>query len=500
MQNRWNRFTIQRKLILAFILTTLILLAVNFYTYYSINLMVTNLNKIYMSNVELNELLECLNNVQGSMTDYLNTKTTDSMEEYYRYEGEYQELTDALNDRSTSNNQLLMEKNIKNMSQKYLEVTEQTIEAKRGRNVEKYKVYYENTQTLHDYIDTYINSLNNEQFIENSNQYKQINKSVLYMERGCNIMLVIIAICNLTLIVLLTRNITEPLRRLAMTADTVAGGKLDIDLLEVTSKDEIGIVSNAFNQMLISIREYIEKLKTSMEIERQMKENELLMESHLKDAKLKYLQAQIHPHFLFNTLNAGAQLAMLESADRTYEYIQNVAHFFRYNLKKNNDVVTIREEIELVDYYIYILNVRFSGEIHFEKEIDEKLLDCRIPSMILQPIVENAVNYGIRDIPWESLITLSLYRNGDNACLSVRDNGIGILKEKIDKILASELKAGDLSEDSNGIGLDNVIARLRIFYEKENVFDIRSEGEDMGTEVLISVPIDLTDNRGNTNV
>lgn len=500
MQNKWKSFTLQRKLITAFILTTLILLAVNFYTYYSINLMVTNLNKIYMSNVELNELLECLNNVQNSMTDYLNTKTTDSMEAYYRYEGEYQEKISNLNDRATSNSQLLMEKNIKNMSQEYLNVTEQTIEAKRGRNVEKYKVYFENTQTLYDYINIYINSLNNGQFIENSNQYKSLNNMVYYMERGCNVMLVIIAVCNLLLIILLTRNITAPLRRLAMTADTVAGGNLDIDLLEVTSEDEIGVVSNAFNQMLISIREYIEKLKTSMETERQMKENELLMETHLKDAQLRYLQAQINPHFLFNTLNAGAQLAMMESADRTYEYIQNVAHFFRYNLKKNNEVVTIRDEIELVDYYVYILNVRFSGEIHFEKEIDETLLDTRIPSMILQPIVENAVNYGIRDIPWEGIITLSLSKKENRICLSVKDNGIGILQDKIDKILSSQLKSSDISDQSNGIGLDNVIARLKIFYEDEKVFDIRSEGEDLGTEVLIMIPEEYAIGRGRTDV
>ena len=98
-----------------------------------------------------------------------------------------------------------------------------------------------------------------------------------------------------------------------------------------------------------------------------------------------------------NTLNAGAQLAMMEGADRTYEYVQNVAEFFRYNVKKSNDIVTVREELELVDHYIYILNVRFSGDIHYGKEIEEDLLDSCMPSMILQPIVENSVNHGIRD-------------------------------------------------------------------------------------------------------
>ena len=89
---------------------------------------------------------------------------------------------------------------------------------------------------------------------------------------------------------------------------------------------------------------------------------------------------------------------MMEGADRTYEYVQNVAEFFRYNVKKSNDIVTVREELELVDHYIYILNVRFSGDIHYGKEIEEDLLDSCMPSMILQPIVENSVNHGIREM------------------------------------------------------------------------------------------------------
>ena len=480
--------TIQGKLIFAFILTTMVLLFVNFYIYYNINLMVMNLNKIYMSNVELNELLDSLDDVQDSMTEYLNTKTSDSMETYYRSQGKYQNNIQKLNDHITSNNQGLMEKTIKNMSLEYLNLTDKTIEAKRGRNVEKYKGYYDNAQNLYGYIYTYINSLNSEQFKDNSNQYKEFYKSVYAMERACSILLIVIAFCNVLLIILFTRNITEPLRHLAQTANSVAGGNLDIGLLSVDSDDEIGVVSNAFNKMLISIREYIEKLTTSMEKERLMKENELKMETHLKDAKLKYLQAQINPHFLFNTLNAGAQLAMMDGSDRTYEYIQNVAQFFRYNIKKDNEIVTIHDEIDLIDNYIYILNVRFSGEIHFEKNIDESLISCKIPSMILQPIVENAINYGIRDIPWEGIITLSVTKEENQICISIKDNGIGMTQDKVDKIISTKLKTSDIKNDSNGIGLDNVIARLKIFYNKEDIFEIFSEGEDMGTNVLIHIP------------
>ena len=209
------------------------------------------------------------------------------------------------------------------------------------------------------------------------------------------------------------------------------------------------------------------------------------METHLKEAQLKYLQAQINPHFLFNTLNAGAQLAMMEGADRTYEYVQNVAEFFRYNVKKGNETVTVREEIELVDNYIYILNVRFSGEIHYEKQIDESVLSVRMPAMILQPIVENCVNHGIHEMEGKGKIQLQVYRKEELVCISIRDNGKGINRESVEKILNGTYRNESNTGSSNGIGMDNVIARLKLYSEMEDVMRIYSDGNDLGTEVII---------------
>jgi two-component system, sensor histidine kinase YesM len=222
-----------------------------------------------------------------------------------------------------------------------------------------------------------------------------------------------------------------------------------------------------------------------MEAERQMKERELMMETHLKDARLKYLQAQINPHFLFNTLNAGAQLAMMEGADRTYDYVQKVALFYRYNMKKSGETVTIRDEIEIIDSYIYILNVRFSGDIHYEKHIDETLLDTEMPGMILQPIVENSVNHGIREMGGEGKITLSVYAVEDGVCISIKDNGIGMSNEMIDRILNGTYHASEENGDSNGIAMDNIISRMRLFTGNEDVMSITSGGMEKGTEVFL---------------
>lgn len=492
MKNKLLRFTLQTKLLLAFIATTVIILMVNVYMYYNINQMITKLDEIYLSNVSLNELSKSLREVQDNMTDYLNTKTSDAMEEYYRSVQDYTNQINKLNNITTNNRLQRMEKNIRSISESYLEMTNQTIDAKRGRNVEKYKIRYEKATELYEYIDTYLYSLNNEQFMENTRSYKTLSLSLRYTEYVSLTILIVIALCNIIIITIITKSITKPVRSLAETANQVAKGNLEVQLVEVKSHDEIAVVGKAFNKMVISLKEYINQIRDSMEKERQMKERELMMETHLKDAQLRYLQAQINPHFLFNTLNAGAQLAMMEEADRTYEYIQNVADFFRYNVKKNNGTVTLEEEIELVDNYIYILNVRFSGDIHYEKRIEDTMKDqlsrIRIPSMILQPIVENCINYGIRNIEWQGLIVLSIYERENYVHISIKDNGIGISKEMISNIMNSKLIESDVTTDSNGVGLNNVISRLRLFFDYKDAFEILSNGENQGTEVIISIP------------
>ncbi len=481
---------IQTKLIFVFIFTSIIVFVVNVFVYINLNQMISKIEEIYASNVSLNELADALTDVHTSMTGYLNTKSSDAIEQYYRSEQNYSNLLNELNVTTTNSDMKLMEKNIKNMSDTYLEITNETVQSKRGRNVEKYKNSYDEASRLLSFINTYIYSLNNEQFKYNSSNYELLLSSLKYSEVVSLSILIAVAVCNIMIIILMTRTITNPLKELAEIANEVAGGRLDVELLQIKSGDEVGVVAKAFNKMILSVREYIEQIRVRMEMENAMKEKELMMATHLKDAQLKYLQAQINPHFLFNTLNAGAQLAMMEDADKTYVYIQNMADFFRYNVKKNNDSVTLEEEIELVDSYIYILNVRFSGEIHFEKEIDRSLIFVKMPSMILQPIVENSVNYGIRNIEWESLITLSVYGEGDKVCVSIKDNGVGIPQEKLEKIMAKEIKKSDIANDSNGVGLENVISRLQMYYESDDIFTIFSEGENKGTEVIIRLPMD----------
>jgi len=501
MRSKKKKGSIRRRLVMVFALSSIVVFFANMFMYYNINKSIGTIDEVYRSNVSLNELLEDLTDVQDYEYEYLNTKSSDSLENYYRSEQNYRNLIDELNGKIIDNDMILMQNNIKNMSETYLEIVDKAVDAKRGRNIEKYKVNYDEATVIFEYISTYINSLNNEQFKSNSDNYELLILSLRYLEIISTTVLLVITTFNIGLIIIVTRSITGPLMNLTQAAYKVAGGNFEVDLVEVNSSDEVEIVTQAFNNMIVSIHQYIITTKESMELENKMMEKDLMMTNHLKDAQLKYLQAQINPHFLFNTLNAGAQLAMMEGADKTCVFIENMADFFRFNMKSFDQDSTIQDEIKLVDCYVYILNVRFSDGIHFFKDIDENIVNVRVPSMILQPVVENAINYGIRDIEYEGEIWLKVYQEEDYINITITDNGMGMDQSTIDKIMIQKiedpaaLKERTISKDSNGIGLGNVINRLRLYYDQDGIFEIESEGRNRGTKVTIHIPKNTESNR-----
>ncbi len=475
-------FSIRARLMMVFALMAGIMFLLNLFLYGEINRSVRRLDQVYVTSVSLDEMRKCLEEIHGNVEEYLSTKSSVSLEDYYRSVQEYQDMLTGLNDRIVDNERKILEKNIRSMSLKYLDLTEETVQAKRGRNVEAYKALFEEESENYGYIQTAIYCLNSLQFRENSRNYQTLREPLSSMEMISFLVMAAVAAVSLVILFVLIRTITSPLKRLAASADQVARGNFDIRLPEVHTRDEVEVVTEAFNQMVDSIREYIVRTRESMEKEQKMTERNLMMEASLKDTQLRYLQAQINPHFLFNSLNAAAQLAMMEDAEKTSIFIEKMADFFRYNVRKNRESATLSEEIEAVDNYVYILNVRFSGEIHFEKNIEPGVEDVRLPSMILQPIVENAVNHGIREVEWEGHIRLDIFSRGDYLIISVSDNGMGMTQERIQEVLSG--KAGE-----TGIGLDNVSRRLELFFEEKNLLEIESEGPGLGTEVRIRIPL-----------
>lgn len=489
-QFRWSNFSLASKIVIEVSVIAGILFAMNVSFYMRINRSMQMVDKVYVTNADITQLAQAFEEVQDNVYRYLKVKSSQALNDYYQSEGNYRELLGKLNGENISDSGKILEKNIRKMSETYLEYTAQTVAAKRGRNVEKYKKSYDSATELYYYIQSAVDELNKQQFKVNSSTYASLRRVMNYLEVSNTVFMIVIVAGGVLLLIFSTRDMFRPLTNMAETAALVGQGNFNMKMPDTDAQDELGVVTRAFNTMVESLGIYMEKTKASMEKEQQMMERELLMENHLKEAQLKYLQSQINPHFLFNSLNAGAQLAMMEDAEKTGIFLEKMADFFRYNVKKGEEDATLEEELDAVDNYIYILNVRFAGDIHFTKEVDAEVENVRVPSMILQPVVENAVNHGIRDIDWEGYIDLKVCRQEEVLEISICDNGKGMTRPQIEKVLAGQAGTDTEQSDSTGIGMNNVISRLELYYDRKGLMNIYSEGEGKGTEVVIRVPLD----------
>lgn len=488
-QLRWKDLSLVSKIVIEVGMIAVLLFAMNMLFYVRINNSMQKMDNVYASNAELTELSQVFEKVQDNMYKYLKVKSSQTLLDYYQNEAKYRNELEKLNEDNINDPVKLLERNIRKMSETYLDCTAETVAAKRGRNVEQYKRKYDDVTKLYRYIQSSIDELNNLMFQENSSTYAVLRAVMRYLEISNSVIMIIIVVGGMLLLIQAIRNMFVPLSNMAETAQLVGQGNFHVKMHDTDAQDELGTVTRAFNTMVENLDLYMARTKASMEKEQQMMERELLMENHLKEAQLKYLQSQINPHFLFNSLNAGAQLAMMEDAEQTGIFVEKMADFFRYNVKKGQEDATLGEELEAVDNYIYILNVRFAGDIHFSKEVDESLENVRMPSMILQPVVENAVNHGIRDIEWEGKIHLTVTGDADYIRISVKDNGKGMTQEQIEGVLSGNREHRNEEGDSTGIGMNNVISRLELYYEESGLMEINSEGEGKGTETVIYIPV-----------
>jgi two-component system sensor histidine kinase YesM len=200
--------------------------------------------------------------------------------------------------------------------------------------------------------------------------------------------------------------------------------------------------------------------------------------------QLKMLQAQINPHFLYNTLNLISSLSILEGAESVSEISNKLSLLLRYSLNRP-DIVKLNEELSQIENYIYILKIRFPEKINFEIYIDDDVSDFYIPKFIIQPIVENAVKHGLEP-RGHGTIRIEV-RRAENLTISVEDDGAGIPEDKlnyINKCLACE---SNYKLDSK-IGINNVNFRIKEYYGKEYGINILSD-EGNGTKVTIVLPI-----------
>jgi len=223
-------------------------------------------------------------------------------------------------------------------------------------------------------------------------------------------------------------------------------------------------------------------------------EQRLGLTQALKEAKLKALESQVNPHFLFNTINTIAKLAFLEGAIGTETMAYALADLMRYSLRRSQDtygLVTLRDEVEHVRQYLLIQGVRYRDRLEVNFEIDETALEIRVPPLSLQPIIENAFVHGLERSERPGQLLLSVQRAREYIVISVQDNGVGISREQVNKLLTDE--ADEISQQpsahTTGLGLAHVRDRLRYYYGEKCQLVIESE-LGSGTTVRVLLPLD----------
>ncbi|GAE92205.1 hypothetical protein JCM21714_1189 [Gracilibacillus boraciitolerans JCM 21714] len=286
--------------------------------------------------------------------------------------------------------------------------------------------------------------------------------------------LVIFFICSL----FLSTFITKPITRLTKTMRKAGEGVLAHNPV-VNSTNEINELNQTYNQLAAETNYLVQ-----MVYEKEIIKNR---------TELKALQAQIHPHFLFNTLDA-----LYWSLDeREEEDLANVvlamSELFRYTITKENqdEWVTIKEELEHIDRYMKIMRMRFGDRLNWEKDVDFDWLYVRMPKLMIQPLVENAILHGAGNVTGHCHITVKVEKvqDADRLKITVTDNGPGMSKEKVSEV--KELMEGNIRQHKHhGLALQNVQKRLKLFYEMETNGDINILSEEgKGTKVSFEIPV-----------
>lgn len=237
-----------------------------------------------------------------------------------------------------------------------------------------------------------------------------------------------------------------------------------------TEHDEIGDLIETYNYMVAEITN--------------LSEEQLRTASELRAAEFKALQAQINPHFLYNTLDMINWLSKKGQNEEVSTAILALSKFYKMTLSKGNIVVTIEEELEHVSLYIKLQNMRYNNKIHYTVDIPDTMLEYTIPKIIFQPVVENAIQHGIfGKESKEGNIVITGWIEEDILVFIISDDGIGISEEKIKELLAGKIK----SSSGSGVGIVNTHNRLQLFYDTNFGLSYRSKVGEY-TEIEIRIP------------
>lgn len=467
----------------------LLMVMVNIYSIISIKSMEMKYSNMLSKMVQLSSINEDVSLSIFYLDKYFSTNDQSDLNNYRENITRAKRISNTL-DTSIEDEGAMFIIDLQNILQSYDESGENTIFRflSLGQSDEFYSSFLE-TKQLSTYVTDYVHIIYDSYLKYNNEVYRNIvaqnEKSRIFI----TIFFVVITFMCIIFSVVFSKKITVPIIQLVKSTERVSKGNFNISPIKSLGTYEIDILAEGFNRMVRDINTLVEKIKEKAHIEKKLKDEEmknLVIESSLKETKLRALQAQINPHFLFNTLNAIVQTAVIEDAPETEKLINSVSQLLRYSIYMIEKQSDIKSEIDIVRQYICIQEARFFDRVKFNLMVEEAVQHLEIPGMILQPLVENAFMHGIESKEEGGTINISVYEQGDFCFIKIEDDGVGMSKEKINEILNQE--AIEEHSGLTGIGVRNVINRLRLLYDYKDVFQIDSI-EQQGTRIYIKIPI-----------
>lgn len=268
---------------------------------------------------------------------------------------------------------------------------------------------------------------------------------------------------------LLAGRVTKPIHKLAEAMKYYDFTRKYGHVEEVSSSEELHLLTRRFNQMV----DRVEDLMKEIELENQQK----------RVYELRLIQEQVKPHFLYNSLETIISLIGIAMDREAIKYTKIWGIFYRISLNGGNDIITLKEELEMTQNYLYMQGIRYVDKLDYKiGEIPEELVNCKIPKLTLQPIVENAIYHGIKPKRYKSLLRISCFSEEEEIFISIYDNGVGMSRQQLKEIW---VKKG--MEESGGFGLQSIDDRLKLVFGEQYGIWIESE-QGVFTEVRVKIP------------
>ncbi|OMD93261.1 two-component sensor histidine kinase [Paenibacillus odorifer] len=308
----------------------------------------------------------------------------------------------------------------------------------------------------------------------NATPFNEMFKHITFVKKLVVIIFALILLIGLLLGYRLARSIVRPISKLTKKMKQIEKGDLDnleeqsLGVVSQTAQDEVSQLNRTFKMMIRRIRELIDENYAKQLI--------------IRETELKALQAQINPHFLYNTLESINWLAKMNKQAKISEMVEALGYLFRSSIGLKDPLITLEKEITIVRNYVIIQKTRFDERLDFRMDVPEHLHDALIPKLTLQPLIENAIRYALEPNIEPCIISITVSEDEQGLDIRVSDNGPGMSAEFI-----KDLQMGRVKTRGEGIGLANIAERIQIVFGPEWGTSIESE-PGQGTTIHVRIP------------